>query len=106
MSCAFAEPPSAGIPRHRNKQDEEDFYSALSQIAGHSDAVLNDGRDSGGEEVVGVVLTQREHADDADEERANPGVDIQQLAEMQNGMIEEVGEYVSWHHESCCDDIP
>ena len=33
------------------KKDEQDFCSALSQLAGHADAVLNDGRDSEEEEA-------------------------------------------------------
>jgi len=33
------------------KKDEQDFRSALSQLAGHADAVLNDSRDSEEEEA-------------------------------------------------------
>ena len=66
---------SAGIPRRRTKQDELDLRSALSQLAGHADAVLNDGQDSEEEGdcrgSVGIDMPESERVENADEERAN-----------------------------------
>ena len=44
--ASSVESSTAGIPRRRTKQDELYLRSALSQLAGHADAVLNDGKDS------------------------------------------------------------
>ena len=89
---------SAGIPRRRTKKDDNDFRSALSQLAGHADAVLNDGQDSKEEEgdrrgSVEIDVRKPERVENGDKERANADVDIQQLAEMQKEMLEEVGTY-------------
>jgi len=88
---------SAGIPRRRTKQDELDLCSALSQLAGHADAVLNDGQDSEEEGdcrgSVGIDMPESERVENADEERANADFDIEQLAEMQKVMLKEVGTY-------------
>jgi hypothetical protein len=59
--------------------------------------VLNDGQDSEEEGdrrgAMGIDVPEPERVENADKERANAGVDSQQLAEMQKEMLEEVGTY-------------
>jgi hypothetical protein len=75
----------AFLPRRRSKKDEEAFRDVISQLAGHANAIYNDGIESEEDDphvsgTVGIVVPQRELMD-MDEEDVD--TDAQQLVQEQ-----------------------